>query len=92
MPKPKSYAECKTDEERADYIANHDVWESGEFVEIGEAEPPKRRLKSQLNMRIDEQSVHRLKRLARRKGLGYQTLARMWLLERLEEEEPQTHG
>lgn len=86
MPKPKTFAECKTDEEKAEYIATHDVIETGEFIEVGIAEPPKRPLRKQLHMRIDEKTVKRLKAIAARKGMGYQTLARMWLLERLDEE------
>jgi len=87
MPKAKTFAACKSDEERAEYLATHDVLETEEFEEIGFAVPPKRPLKRQLHMRIDDQSIHRLKKVAQRKGMGYQTLARMWLLERLESEE-----
>ncbi|MBF2053927.1 MAG: hypothetical protein IGS03_10755 [Candidatus Sericytochromatia bacterium] len=87
MSKAKKFSDCKSDEKRADYLANHDVWESGEFKEIGFAEPPKRPLRQQLHMRIDESAIQRLKQVAGRKGMGYQTLARMWLLERLEREE-----
>lgn len=90
MLKAKAFSDCQTDEERAEYLANHDVLETGEFEEVGIAEPPKRKLKRQLHMRIDEQSIQRLKRVANTKGMGYQTLARMWLLERLEQEESQT--
>lgn len=37
-------------------------------------------------MRLDEALVRALKRVAIRKGISYQTLARMWLRERTIEE------
>ncbi|MHB8841510.1 MAG: CopG family antitoxin [Candidatus Aquicultor sp.] len=45
---------------------------------------PKKRL---LSFRIDDEVIERLQKLARRKGIGYQTLMRVWVMERLEEEE-----
>lgn len=45
---------------------------------------PKKRL---LSFRIDDEVVERLQKLAQRKGIGYQTLMRVWVMERLEEEE-----
>jgi len=84
--KTKRIADCKTDEQRADYLHKHDVFETGDFEYIGVAEAPKRKMHKQLHMRMDEETIERLKRVAGNKGMGYQTLARMWLLERLEKE------
>jgi hypothetical protein len=39
-----------------------------------------------LTIRFDEQSVEDLEVLAREKGIGKTTLARMWVLERLHQE------
>lgn len=39
-----------------------------------------------ISMRMDPQVVGRLKRVASKKGVGYQTLVRMWVHERLEQE------
>ena len=36
-----------------------------------------------LAVRLDAQTIHRLAVIARKKGIGPSTLARMWLLERL---------
>lgn len=41
----------------------------------------------QLHMRIDEETIVRLRKVADSKRMGYQTLARMWLIERLEQED-----
>ncbi len=85
--KPEIFVECQTDEERSEYMETHDVITSGEFEDIGWAEPPKLKLEHQLHMRLDKDTLHRMKRLANKKHIGYQTLARMWLIERLEQEE-----
>ena len=86
---PQTFVECQTDEERAEYLESHDVIASGEFEEIGLAEPPRLKLEHQLHMRLDKDTLQRMKRIAHRKHVGYQTLARMWLVERLEQEESQ---
>lgn len=39
-----------------------------------------------ISMRMDPDVVGKLKRVAGKKGVGYQTLVRMWVHERLEEE------
>ncbi|HEY9842967.1 MAG TPA: hypothetical protein V6D23_21045, partial [Candidatus Obscuribacterales bacterium] len=62
-------------------------FETGEFEYVGLAEPPRRKLQRQLHMRIDDETIERLRKIAGRKRMGYQTLARMWLIERLEQEE-----
>ena len=85
--KAKTIADCKSDEERADYLASHDVFETDDFEYIGVAEAPARKLQKQLHMRIDEETIGRLRKIASRKGMGYQTLVRMWLLERIEQED-----
>jgi predicted DNA binding CopG/RHH family protein len=55
-------------------------------VEFVDARPPK----TQISLRIDAETVHRLKVVARRKGVGYQALIRMWVMERLQAEAPQS--
>ena len=85
--KLKTLADCQTDEQRAAYLASHDVFENEEFEYVGVAEAPRRKLLHQLHMRIDEETIERLRKVAGRKRMGYQTLARMWLMERLEQEE-----
>jgi len=47
-----------------------------------DARPQKR----SISLRIDGDTIDTLKDIAGRKGIGYQTLIRMWVLERLEKE------
>ena len=39
--------------------------------------------KKQISLRLDRQTITRLKAVARQRGIGYQTLIRMWVMERL---------
>ncbi len=39
--------------------------------------------KTLISLRLDEATIARLKAIAHGRGIGYQTLIRMWLLERL---------
>ncbi len=41
------------------------------------------RPKTLISLRLEQDTIERLKMIARSKGLGYQTLIRMWLMERL---------
>lgn len=85
--KLKTFAECKTDEERSEYLESHDVIALGEFEDIGPAQPPRHKMEHQLHMRMDKETLQRMKQIAHKKHVGYQTLARMWLVERLDQEE-----
>lgn len=75
-----------TDEEIANFWRTHDVSEF--WAEMKEVKERFRdvRPKKAISMRIDEKALSDLKRLAERKGLGYQTLIRVWIKERLEKE------
>lgn len=84
MPK---LPEFKTEGEEAEFWATHD---STDFLDDTEpvdvtfvdARPPKK----QISLRLDAETIDELKAVARRKGLGYQTLIRMWVMERLAQE------
>ncbi|HEY77070.1 MAG TPA: hypothetical protein G4O00_13010 [Thermoflexia bacterium] len=77
----------KDDREEAEFWDTHD---STEFLEDTEpvevtfvdARPPKK----QISLRLDPDVIERLKAIAARKGIGYQTLIRMWVMERLAQE------
>ena len=43
-----------------------------------------------LSVRLDRPTFHRLSAIARKKGVGASTLARMWVLETLEREDAQS--
>ncbi len=45
-----------------------------------------RPVKTQISLRLEQSAIEQLKALARRKGIGYQTLIRLWLMERLHQE------
>ncbi len=42
--------------------------------------------KKQISLRLDAGTIDALKQVAVRKGIGYQTLIRMWVVERLNDE------
>lgn len=75
-----------SDREIAEFWDTHDAadyWDEMEevkerFIDV--------RPKKVISMRIDEPTLKQLKKTAAKKGLGYQTLMRMWVKERLEEE------
>ena len=76
------------EQEEAEFWATHD---STEFIDDTEAvavtfidsRPPKK----QIALRLDGETIEALKAVARRKGIGYQTLIRLWVNERLEQEQ-----
>lgn len=67
-----------------------DTHDSTEFLDETEpvdgtfldARPPKK----QISLRLDPAAVERMKAIAAGKGIGYQTLIRMWVMERLAQE------
>jgi len=75
----------KNREEEAEFWATHSTTEfEDEFeeVQVKVARP----LGHILAVRLDARTIDRLAEVGRAKGLGPSTLARMWLLERLEQE------
>jgi hypothetical protein len=75
----------KSLEEEAEFWATHSTTEfEDEFeeVQVKVARP----LGHILAVRLDARTIDRLAEVGRAKGLGPSTLARMWLLERLEQE------
>jgi predicted DNA binding CopG/RHH family protein len=75
-----------TDTEIAEFWRTHDVSEFWSVMEPVREKFRDARPKKAISMRMDEEALNGLKRLARQKGLGYQTLMRMWIKERLEKE------
>jgi hypothetical protein len=75
----------KNREEEAEFWETHDTTEfEDEFKEV--RVKATRPLSHILAVRLDSRTIDRLAEVGRAKGLGPSTLARMWLLERLEEE------
>ena len=77
------------DEERAFWSA-HDAAEFLPDTEEVRGPIVDARPKKAISLRMDQETVEDLKELAHRKGIGYQTLMRMWVKERLEREKGHT--
>ena len=77
-----------TEQEEAEFWSTHD---STEFVEDTDTVDitffDDRQPKKQIALRLDGDTIDALKAVARRKGVGYQTLIRLWVNERLEQEQ-----
>jgi predicted DNA binding CopG/RHH family protein len=75
------------EQEEADFWATHDATDylnetEPEQVAFVDARPPKK----QISLRLDPDVIDRLKAISGQKGIGYQTLIRMWVMERLAQE------
>lgn len=78
VPKFKSY------QEEAEFWNTHDTTDfEDEFeeVQVKAAKP----LKITYTLRLDPDTVKELSQIAREKGIGPTTLARMWIVDRLKE-------
>lgn len=77
----------KTEREMAEFFDTHDTTEY--FDEMPEEKEPvevAKPRKQQIAIRIDRPTLDRVKRIAEAKGIGYQTLMRMWIVERIDAE------
>ena len=75
-----------TEDEIADFWDTHsfvDYWD--QLEDVDEEFVDKRPMRS-ISMRIDEKTLKDLKKVAKEKGLGYQTLIRFWVKEMLRKE------
>jgi len=78
--------EFKSYQEEAEFWDTHDLTELEDELELVEEEVFVRPRKQVVSIRLDRRMVEALKALAVRKGLGYSTLVRMWVVERLRRE------
>ena len=85
---PKEIPSNLSDEERMDFLMEHGVSESflENTKEVPEDERPRPRTKP-INVRFDDSTLSRLKALAQSRNVGYQTLLKVFVQERLYEEE-----
>jgi predicted DNA binding CopG/RHH family protein len=75
------------EQEEAEFWDTHDstdFFEDTKEVEVSFSGPRPR--KTLISIRLDQQTIDRLKALASEQGLGYQTLLRTWVIERLASE------
>jgi hypothetical protein len=87
---PKDIPEGLSDEEELRFWETHSITE--EFLrktqEVPENERPRPRNRTRpINVRFDDFTLRRLKALADRRNVGYQTLLKEFVMERLYEEE-----
>lgn len=74
-------------QEESDFWDSHDSTEfldSSEEVEVQFVD--NRAAMKQISLRLEQNTIHEIKQVAKRKGIGYQTLIRMWVVERLQAE------
>jgi len=85
--KRPSIPKFATEDEGRAFWATHDSTRYFDSMpEVKETIRDARPKKRAISIRVDEPALTRLKTVAAKKGLGYQTLMRMWVLERLEKE------
>lgn len=86
---PKDVPEGMSEAEARHFWQTHDITET--YLEkadpVPEKDLPPKRKSFNTSVTLDEDLAHRLRRLAARKGKGYQTLLKEFVLERLYEEE-----
>lgn len=76
-----------SEQEEAEFWATHNstqYLDDTEPVDVTfvDVRPPKK----QISLRLDADTIDKLKAVAQRRGIGYQTLIRMWVMERLAQE------
>ncbi len=77
-----------TEQEESDFWDTHDstdYLEDSEEVDIKFVDARPR--KALISLRLEREAINRLKVVAERKGIRYQTLIRMWVMERLNNEQ-----
>lgn len=76
----------KDEKEEAEFWDKHDSTEYLEDTEPVDVVFVDARPKKQISLRMEPSVIEELKAIARTKGIGYQTLIRMWVMERLAQE------
>ncbi len=93
---PEEIPEFANEEEEHRFWGTHSLsdgfWENAESVSDDELPPPREKTitrprKAPISVRMEDDLVRRLKALAAVKGVGYQTLLRQFVADRVYEEE-----
>ena len=82
MKRVKKIPKFRSEKEEADFWATHDSTDylSGtKEAKVKFTRPPKKLV----SLRLDENTIDKLKKIAESKGIGYLELVRMWVLETL---------
>lgn len=78
----KKIPRFKSEKEEADFWSAHDSTDylsETKEVKVKFARPKKRLI----SLRLDDNTIRKLKKIANSKGIGYLELVRMWVLENL---------
>jgi predicted DNA binding CopG/RHH family protein len=76
-----------SEQEEADFWDTHSITDYlDELTSVEVTVVDARPHKEQISLRLDRQTITQLKAIARKRGIGYQTLIRMWVMERLAQE------
>jgi len=75
-----------TEEEEAKFWDNHSLDEFNEELKLAEDVKFVKTRKKLVSVRLDSQQIDLLKKMATEKSIGYLTLIRMWIMEKLKEE------
>jgi predicted DNA binding CopG/RHH family protein len=78
----KKIPKFRSEKEEADFWATHDSTDylsETKEVKVKFTRPPKKLV----SLRLDENTIGKLKKIAESKGIGYLELVRMWVLENL---------
>ena len=75
-----------SDLEIAEFWAEHDAAEFWPAMTPEKERLVDKRPKKAISMRFDVDTLDQLREIAEEKGIGYQTLIRMWVKERLRQE------
>ena len=76
-----------SEQEESDFWDTHSITDYlDDTTEVDITVIDARPRKEQISLRLDRETITRLKALARQRGIGYQTLIRMWVMERLNQE------
>ncbi len=79
--------DLRTDEPAAEFWDRHSFADYVEDTQpADDVHFPSRPLK-QISLRLAPSQIERLKRIAATKGIGYQTMLRMWITERVRQED-----
>ena len=89
MPKVPTFTD---EQEAADWFASHDTAPYMDDMEEVQEQLPvvrSRPLRKPVGLRIRSDYLDAVKQVAERKGIPYQTLIQMWLVEKLRQEAPE---
>lgn len=82
---PKTIPQFASYEEEAHFWDTHDVSDYWDALEPATIQYTKKPTKP-VNVRFDDDTMHDIRTLALKRGIGATTLIRMWALEKLREE------